>query len=560
MDEVLSLGGQGDLFRPQGPRSPWRPRDNEAGRRTSTKKLLGQVFTPSRVAEQMLAWVEWPDERRPGILFDAACGDGVFLEAAVQKVLRSGRPRDDIAAILEERLVGWDVDPAQVVACRQRLERVAEAAGLEGIRFRVECRDALAAGVPPGVSCVVGNPPYLEAKRMPDDLKRAIHAAFPEAADGGFDLFGAFVAFALRLTRRGGEVCLILPNRFLTGTYAAALRRVLREEYEAEVFDLSRERVFRDAAVYPIILHARKTDSGTQAGMEGRGHASRTGQPSLSFPSPALDIWPLTPADPHGRALFERVMTSCTMPRLAQVAEVRWTVSFHRAGLRDAFVTPEQPAATPHAQRFLGGGRFHGNREVLPFRVRWDGWWIDYDETRARRMNNAFPPLSLFTRHKVVVCQNARRLRAAVDREGFVLKDTFLAVLPRRSGTLSASRPVAGPDGHRPSSVGDLAPVDATLDWLCLVLQSDVIHYLYEHLFAGTRKGGGYLQFLPRFLAILPVPPCPDEDAAVRLAARLAEGEPAWKEAESMVLDAFEVSRSERRALMAYGFPERENE
>lgn len=555
MDDAPHLGHQGELFSTPAPSLPWRPRSNHAGRRTSDKKLLGQVFTPQNIADRILAMVAWPKGTSRGALLDPACGDGVFLEAAVRKVLAMGLPRNEVVSILEHRVVGWDVDGAQVIACRNRLQRLLERAGLSGIRIRLECRDALAATDDLPVACLVGNPPYLEAKRMPDELKRTIRASFPEAADGGFDLFGAFVALALRLTQCGGEIGLVVPNRFLTGAYAARLRRRLSQEYVTEVHDLSTERVFPDAAVYPVLLHARRSDQDGSRAVRVRGSGGRLSSPTRGLTGLAADVWPVTPADPRGAGLIHRIMTDPFLARLEEVAEARWTVSFHRSGWRDLFVTPEEPGGARHPRRFLGGGRFHGNREVLPFRIRWDGWWIDYDEERAKRIGNPLPPLSLFEQPKVVVCQNARRLRAAVDRAGFVLKDTFIAVVPRTSPECArAARDGQGSLFH-PSSATDRARDRPSPEWLCILLQSDVIHYLYEHLFAGTRKGGGYLQYLPRFLSVLPVARCPDEEAAVRLAARLSAGEPVWKEAEALVLEAFQVTRLERRVLMDFPFP-----
>ncbi len=497
--------------------------------------------------------VQWPEGT--GTLLDPACGDGVFLEAAVRKVLAAGRSREQVVSILEQRLVGWDVDATHVLACQERLRGVLEGVGLPEVRLRVECRDALVATADIPVACVVGNPPYLEAKRMPDSMKRAIRAAFLEAAEGGFDLFCAFVALALRLTRDGGEICLVLPNRFLTSTYAARLRRTLALETLAEVYDLSTERIFPDAAVYPIIVHSRRGASGNAAGVMGPHPGARWFCATPEMPRGSTDIWSVTPADPRGLQLIRRLMTDESFERLDRVADVRWTVSFHRAGLRDLFVTPERPRWAFRPRRFLGGGRFHGNREVLPFRIRWHGWWIDYDEERAGREGNPLPPLAMFESPKVVVCQNARRLRAAVDREGFVLKDTFLAVIPHRP---FESAEAHGEQNHGlfgPSPVTDRGPPAPSPEWLCMLLQSNLMHYLYEHLFAGTRKRGGYLQYLPRFLSILPVARCPDEEVAGHLAARLSQGEPVWKEVEALVLDAFEVSHLQRKALQEFPFP-----
>lgn len=470
-------------------------RDNEAGRCTSVQKLNGQVYTPLQRATQMLAQVHWP--AGDGVLLDPACGDGVFLEAAARKWLDSGRP----AAALTEHLVGWDLDAGAITAARSRLEAL-------GVTATLTERDALDESAS-RYEVVVGNPPYLEAKRMPDALKNRVRRVAPLAAHGAFDLYAAFVERAHALA---DEVCFLIPNRFLVVAAAEKLRDHLLRECDVSVVDLSTEAVFSDAAVYPIVLHTRRAARPRyRVGLEPPVTLDAT------FVRGRLrTMMPTAPTDPAGKSLFERLLEYSP---LQEVADVRWTVSFHRAGLREEFVFETRPDS-PHARRFLGGGRFAGNREVQPGRIEWRGGFIDYDEARARAANNPLPPLALFDRPKVVVCQNARRGRAAVDREGFVLKDTFLAVQPTR-----------------------VSP-----EWIALVVNSRLFHYLYEHLYAGTRKAGGYLHYLARYLGPFPLAGEPTGADAVYETGDLAA-------ADRFVEDGYGVTAPERRVLDAYDFP-----
>ena len=495
--------------RPQGrqPRLVTAGLDTQVGRATSVRKLPGQFYTPPDVARRVLDLVRWPADG--ATLLDPACGDGVFLEAAVERARATGLSGPRLARLVSERLEGWDLDPEALAACRARLDAACSRAGCPEATPRLVHRDALDAADAGPFGCVVGNPPYLEAKRMPRPQKARLADRFPLAARGAFDLYGAFVELGARLAApASGELCLLIPNRFLVAGYAAALRERLLCEATVSVTDLSRERVFADAAVYPIALHARFGEPPERA----------------AYPAGAI---PVLPDHPAGRALLARVLSA--HGPLSRLASISWTVSFHRAGLRDRYVFPDRPDG-PHARRFLGGARFAGNREVEPCRIAWAGGWIDYDEERARADRNPLPPAALFEGDKLVVCQNARRARAAVDRDGLVLKDTLLAVRSR----------------------SDAPP--GTLEWLALVLHSDLFHYLYEHLYAGTRKAGGYLHFLARYLDPFPVPPPPAGDTARQLYARCAAGA-GRTGSEALVRRAYGVTPDEAQALEAYPFP-----
>jgi hypothetical protein len=533
---------------------------SQVGRGTTPRKLNGQVYTPLPLAEAVVAEVRWPGRDSGGVLLDPACGDGVFLEAAVRKVLGAGLSTRVTRRLLAEGIVGWDLDEDALAAARRRLRGVLAGAGLQGVMPTLVQRDALVPDpdeAPGRFSCVVGNPPYLEAKRMPESLKARIRRHQPLAGRGAFDLYGAFVERALALAR--DDVALIVPNRILVAAWAAALRGRLLQAYDLSVTDLSRWRIFADAAVYPIVLQGRPArrpayrtlqprtdpaaaqDADPGAPMTPTTSGRRGGRP-VRLSAEVLEtrfggMMPLAPRAPAGRRLLERVLGGDGFAPLSELVDVRWCVSFHRAGLRDAYLFPTRPEGRPLARPFLGGDRFSGNREVAPGRIEWAGWWIDYDEARARADGNPLPPRALFEGQKLVVCQNARRARAAIDTSGRVLKDTFLALVPRcRHGS------------------------DGLLAWLLLVLHSDLFHYLYEHLYAGTRKGGGYLHFLPRYLAPIPVPaPTPARSRRARaLAAALADGAAVaaiHDEAEALVSKAYGLTAAERAAVTAYPMP-----
>jgi hypothetical protein len=520
-----------------GPMPVTQGRDNVAGRQTSTRKLNGQFFTPPTTAAQMVDEVAWP--RGQGVLLDPCCGDGVYLEAAVRKLLRSDLSSAERRRAISERLWGWDVDSAALQDCSQRLRPLLDAAGLGDVEVCLEHRDALL-GLRPGevIHHTVTNPPYLEAKRMPEDLKDRVREHCPTAARGAFDLYGAFVELAASWARAsGGEFSVLIPNRFLVVAYATRLRELLLSGWALRVSDLSKACVFEDAAVYPIILHATPSlEPSYQVCVAGGEHVTIA-------PDTIRDrlggMMPLAPVSSQGRRLFERCIQDTECRPLSEVSEIRWTVSFHRSGLRDQFVFDERPDS-PHARRFLGGARYAGNSEVGHFRVDWAGSWIDYDEERARAEGNPFPLGAVHASPKLVICQNVRRARAAIDDEGFILKDTLLSL------RLRAGQPA------------DLLP------WLALILNSNVFHFLYEHAYGGTRKGGAYLHFLPRYLLPFPVPPPPSLDHARELygllassAGRLddAEFQRLHRSAEELVRTAWKVTQGEGEALDAYAVP-----
>jgi len=440
------------------------------------RKRRGAFYTPEPVVRYLLRATA-----PRGAVADLSCGDGAFLRAAAAAGLR---------------VLGIDQDAEALARARAAL---GPAAWLrEG--------DGLAAALPECPDVVLGNPPYLEAKTTDPALKAACRQRFPAIARGSFDLFVCFLQAGLDVLPAGGRLGYIVPNKFLVAEYARPLREALLREYTLEeIVDVSDLPTFRDAAVYPVLLVVRKAPppaghrvrTGVVADLAqlDSGDFPRTALPQAQWAHTAHRVFWLPPADPVARGLAERLLADADAVPLAQLLEMRWTVSFHRAGVRDRFVFPTAQGRCP--RRLLGGTRFQGNGDVRRYRLAWSGWWIDYDEERARAEGNPLPPAALFAGPKLVIAQNARRIIATLDTQEHVCKDTFLAAR-RRPG----------------------APSEP---YLLALLNSRLLSYLYRVLFKATHVNGAYLHYLACYLGDLPIRRAGDPAPIARLAEMLLD-------------------------------------
>lgn len=112
----------------------------------------------------------------------------------------------------------------------------------------------------PGFDVVLGNPPWLNAWRMTEEmpvLRKAIKAEFESTGliEGHWDLFIPFVIIGLQMTRPGGYHSYIVPNPFLGEKYATQLRKhFIDEHWLQEVFDFGETNVFenvhRQSSIY----------------------------------------------------------------------------------------------------------------------------------------------------------------------------------------------------------------------------------------------------------------------------------------------------------------------
>lgn len=484
---------------------------------TAERKRHGVYYTPDSVVRYLLRATA-----PTGAVADLSCGDGGFLvEAARAGLAVMGVDRDQRA-----------VDLAQ-----------AQLADFPQERCHVRCGDGLAPEFPHTPDVVLGNPPYLEAKKAEKLLKDRCRTLFPTITRGGFDIYLCFLKAGLDLLPPGGRLGYIIPNKFLIADYARPLREeLLRETTIEEIIDVSDLPTFRDAAVYPIMIVVRKSPPPP-------GHLVRTGQvhsldqleqgnfprstiPQARWEETSRRIFWLPPLDPLARGLIDRLYSDPSTHRLSEFLDIRWTVSFHRAGLRDQFVSPEPIGTNP--LRLLGGMRFHGNADVRRYRTAWSGWWIDYDEARAREIRNQFPPQALFSQPKIVIAQNARRILATLDTDGYICKDTFL--VGRQYG-------------------------DLPLEYLLGLLNSSLLSYYYSVLFKATHVGGAYLHYLACYLEDLPIRRAEHTDEICSCVRRLLDPSLADhdrrrfdQELDEMVFDLYQLTPAER-ALVNEAIP-----
>lgn len=528
-----------------------------AWRGPTPEGVYGRVYTPREVARQLLLESSFPDAHAAtGHLVDPACGGGIFLLVSAElrrDALRgAGLSARQVALRLLETTHGLDLDPDAVTLARLLLGlEVARGLGRAGPDVfdalplpSVHQGDAMDRATAErlrhvtgllGPRWVVGNPPYLEAKRMPKALRDAVRARFPHRLKGAWDLYMAFLELSLELVAEGGTVGLVLPNKFLVARYGEAARaRLLHEGWLRAVVDMAELDVFRKVGVYPVLVVLRRGEPALRSVWRvgpdvelGRAPLTATPVPYALLQAVADPPVVFTLPDGPLGAMAGRLVR--THPRLGDQVEVRSTVSFHVTGMRERYVRPGAELAD--GLPYLGGRSYARRNEVRPFRIRWAGFRIRYDREALAAEGNPVPPPELFQRPKVVYCQHARSLVAAADPQGrYVTKDVFPVALPQR-----------------PTAQAAFA--------LAALLNSRLLSTLYSLFFRGIQVGGRTLHFLPVYLRRLPLPELSlDDELDLAAAGRAVAGdEPGAQDGlDALVARLYGLAEAEAAAVRGY--------
>lgn len=479
----------------------------------SMKQKKGIVFTPVEVIEYILTQMNYPNSEELtsfGKMIDLACGSGLFLAAAVKRIIGRAKYQQlktqEIITYIEKTIHGFDIDPIAVFLTKVNIARtilselketypkdhildlkIFQTNSLErkSKKDTVEIKSLKSSKF----DYVIGNPPYIESKRMDTKTKIICRTNFPNAVMGSFDLYNCFIDYGSQLLSKKGQLGFIVPNKFLISRYGKNLReRFLEDRIISQIVDLAHQNVFRPA-VYPIILILdKKRRSKDRINMVSDVSLDELLLDNLATKKISIESHTYERTsnktiyflDDLSLQIVQKVFAISKF-NMNNLMRFRWSVSFHRKGLRKKFVSRKPQGKYP--MKLIGGKEFGGNREVERYGLVWRGYWIDYDRDKAKGLRNNFQNLNFFTDEKIFICQHSLRIRATIDRESYISKDIFLL-------------------GHLKEKADKL---NVNLELILATLNSKLFNFLYATMYAGTEIMGRYLHFLPMFLHDLPI-------------------------------------------------------
>jgi SOS regulatory protein LexA len=489
------------------------------------RKKLGQFYTPETIIDYILNQIGYTDKQNIANkkIIDISCGSGGFITRAAFCLIthlknKKYKPKEIIKKITDN-IYGLDINPfacylAETNILLQFLDLIAEAKerdknySIPKINIfqtnTIETPNLLNKDLPivkeiknktgkfaQGFDFVVGNPPYLEAKKMDKITKKLCAETCPNIINGAFDLFICFIDKGMRLLKTNGKFGYIIPNKFLIANYAKKMRTKILNQYSIrEIIDVSECEVFENVSVYPVILLIEnKTSTNNTITETAEKISSKQELESHNFAKCKIKqniykrddfIFFLLPTDEKKQSLLLKLLSN-QYKTLDNYLAIKWTISFHIDGLRNQFIFDKKPKSE-FAKKLIGGKSFSGNQEIKRYKLNWKEWWIDYNQKLAKKHNNCLPPKNIFENEKIIICQNALRLRAAYDEKGFFCKDTFFVAY-----------------------LNEKNKEKFHLKFFLAILNSKLLHYYYANIYKGTHIAGGYLHYLIVYLNSMPI-------------------------------------------------------
>lgn len=226
----------------------------------------GIVFTPKYVADYINSCVlkdieVYSAEHK---LIDPGCGCGIFLVSAAEEIKK--KYDMSLVEIFNSNIYGIDMDEDNARRCKiiLNLYTMLNGENNEDLKLNISCEDSLKCNWKElfnvsGFDGIVGNPPYVNTHDMSKETAKFLKQTFKTTKTGVYNIFYAFVEYAMDFINENGKLSYIVPNNFLTIKSATDLRELLAgNKWIEKIIDFADNMVFKPVRTYNCIIQLSK--------------------------------------------------------------------------------------------------------------------------------------------------------------------------------------------------------------------------------------------------------------------------------------------------------------
>ncbi len=229
--------------------------------------VTGAVYTPENIRSAIIQRClgdKKTDEMRRLRVADISCGCGGFLmDIAFRIHHHTGKTYRDI---FRDNIYGIDIQDYSIVRTKILLSLLALSEGEdEDFEFNLMCRDTLDYldkdwdNQYNGFDVVVGNPPYVCARNLPEETHSKLND-YEVCTTGHPDLYIPFFQIATEMLKEGGRLGYITMNTFLRSVNGRAVRKFFsRNRFAISIVDFRGYQVFESKNTYTCLFYLDKT-------------------------------------------------------------------------------------------------------------------------------------------------------------------------------------------------------------------------------------------------------------------------------------------------------------
>ncbi|MBY8988889.1 MAG: N-6 DNA methylase [Candidatus Lokiarchaeota archaeon] len=216
------------------------------------RKTIGEFFTPIQIVDYILKSIGYTDKHdiENKKLIDLSCGSGSFLIRAVNILLKklikqikskenseiTPKQAEEIITKIKDNINGIDINPIACILCQVNLYFtlfglfkiiVEDNKDYHIAEFSVINKDSLQYKFTIKYDYVVGNPPYLFIRAIPQEYRKLIEKLPLETNKGQYDYYQLFIEIGINILGEGGTLGYIIPDSLLVLSNRKIIRKYI---------------------------------------------------------------------------------------------------------------------------------------------------------------------------------------------------------------------------------------------------------------------------------------------------------------------------------------------
>ena len=470
----------------------------------SPKNLKKPTKSEQKTKENLLTYKNWLFELK---ILDPACGSGAFLNQALEFLITEHTNlQNDLAlmgdlfasytveeSVLENNLYGVDIneDATEIAKLSLWLRTAKKGRELTKLVKKIKCGNSLISDksiadnafvweeeflevfANGGFDVVIGNPPYVDSESMTKNYEeeRKYIAKNYKTAKGNWDLFIPFVELAFKLLKNNSYTSFIIPNKILSAKYARSLRSYVNSKYSLnEIVDVSKDSVF-SVDVYPVILFLQNNKQSNELKISNYFDSKIT---SSFIDYTKEDNWALY-LDKNYK-LYGKIINNFKILKEHDNFKLFSAASVSEAYEIKQYIEDKQNIDNDYLKLINTG-------TIDPYINLWGIYNMQYikDSYKYPVINSNNIKIKEWTKKpKISFAGMVIRIEASLDEKG--------NFLPLKSTTVLTSIDIE------------------QLKWICSILNSKFITFIFKIANSANTMAGGYLNVNQDNLGLLPIP------------------------------------------------------
>ncbi len=249
------------------------------------RKTLGEFYTPNQIVNYILEAVGFSYDKKieNKKLVDISCGSGSFLVQVIRILINwcykvhkvrenscstSERARFIVSRV-KQNVYGIDINPLACILCQIHIHFILfellkdiriEDNGYRLPFFNIKHSNAFTMTETDQFDFVVGNPPYLFIRDIPEDQKQIIRENKFYTNKGQYDYYQIFIELGIRFLKNNGLLGFIVPDSLLALSNRLIIRKFIYHNTRIkEIYHIGPS--FQESVVSNVIIILEKEKS-----------------------------------------------------------------------------------------------------------------------------------------------------------------------------------------------------------------------------------------------------------------------------------------------------------